>query len=69
MNKYQYETENGSVKGYFNIYQARDGFIYLNMGNSITKLSLEQIQELHINCYSLKDYGHDDFVKAYGIPF
>lgn len=69
MNKYQYKIEGGSVKGSFNIYQARNGHIYLNMNNSVTKLSLEQIEQLGINCYSLLDYCHDDFVKAYGLPF
>ncbi|PAV30231.1 hypothetical protein CIL05_07120 [Virgibacillus profundi] len=69
MNRFEYETDNGWVVGYFDIYQARNGFIYLVMGNNFTKLTLGQIEQLNINCYSLKDYDHDDFVKAYNLPF
>ena len=68
MNEFKYETGHGYIKGYFDIYQARNGFIYLNMSGSVINLTLKQIEKLNINCYQLKDFGHDDFLKAYSSP-
>lgn len=65
MNKYSYRTQNGTVKGHFDIYQGRDGSIYLLLGNSVTRLSLDQVNELKINTYNLKNYDHDLFNNAY----
>ena len=69
MNEFKYETGNGCITGYFNIYQAINGLIYLNMSDGVVNLTLEQIEQLNIDCYLLKDFGHDDFLKAYGLPF
>jgi len=69
MNQFKYETVHGSITGYFNIYQAINGLIYLNMSDSVVNLTLEQIEKLNIDCYQLKDFGHNDFLKAYGLPF
>ena len=49
-------------------FQARSGHIRLGYGNVSTMLTREQIDELHIDCYSLSDFSHDDFVKAYSTP-
>lgn len=49
-------------------YQARSGHICLGYGNVSTPLTQEQIDELHIDCYSLSDFSHDAFVKAYSTP-
>jgi len=49
-------------------FQSRSGHIRLGYGNVSTILTREQIDELHIDCYSLSDFSHDDFVKAYSTP-
>lgn len=68
MNQFCYQTQEGSVKGFFNIYQGKDGLIYLQMGNTrITKLAKHQIDDLYIDVYSLKDFDYDDYCKAYQI--
>jgi len=59
------KLEDGSISGYFNIYQARNGKIYLQLGNCITVLTPRQINELNINCYNLNDFDVDLFLKAY----
>ena len=64
-NQYKYTTKTGYAKGFFKIYQAKSGKIILAMGNSITQLTKEQILDLNIDLYSLEDYCHDDFLKAY----
>lgn len=65
MNQISYTTENGYVRGDFNIYQGKNGAIYLLMGKSYTELTEKQIQELHINCYDLLDFDIDLFNKLY----
>lgn len=64
-NRFCYSVENGYVTGFFNVYQAINGCVYLTMGHSTTKLSTDQIEELGIDVYSLKDFDHDAFVRAY----
>lgn len=64
-NKFAYEIEGGSVKGFFNIYQGRNGKIYMMMGNNVTALTYEQVCDLQINTYNLKDFSVDDFAEAY----
>ena len=49
-------------------FQSRSGHIRLGYGNASTMLTREQIDELHIDCFSLSDFDHDDFVKAYSTP-
>ena len=66
-NKFKYELSVGSVEGFFNIYQAISGRIFIQMGNLITPLTLKQVEDLKIDCYSLLDFDHDDFKKAYGL--
>ena len=46
-------------------YQARSGHIRIGYGNVSTALTHEQIGQLCIDCYSLRDFSHDDFVRAY----
>ena len=50
------------------LFQAKSGHIRLGYGFTSTILTREQIDELHIDCYSLSDFSHDDFVKAYSTP-
>ena len=64
---FSYETSGGMCLGEFNIYQARSGHIYLVMGNSRTKLSIKQVDDLCINCYSLIDFSMEGFIRAYGV--
>lgn len=65
MNKYCYETTDGKCKGYFKIYQAKNGSIQLMMNNYNTTLSAQQILDLNINPLDLLDYNHDDFLDFY----
>jgi len=62
---YRYNTSNGTSKGVFNIFQDKSGFIRLLMGNADTILTKKQISELGIDCYSIIDFSHDDFMTAY----
>ena len=65
-NYYTYEGErNTSHTGYFLIYQARDGKIYITMGNNSAPLTKEQIDILGIHVFDLMDFDYDDYQKAY----
>lgn len=65
-NFFTYEMAGKSrATGFFNIYQAKNGKIILNMGSSVTAISMKQIQELNIDVYSLQEFDHDNFCKAY----
>jgi hypothetical protein len=66
-NKYIYKVDNGTVSGYFNIYQARSGHIMLMMGKGVTQLTERQVMELNIDVYSLMDFDYDDYLKAYSL--
>lgn len=65
--QFNYKTRSGFTKGMFNIYQSRSGGIYLLMGSSHTLLTLEQINDLCINCYELLDFDIDNFNKFYKV--
>lgn len=65
-NSYSYQTSHNSrSKGFFNIYQARNGAIYIQMGITVTKLTETQLQDLGIDLYSLIDFDHDMYTKHY----
>jgi len=64
-NHYIYETIEGTVKGFFNIYQSKSGAIYLQMARSYTMLTLGQILDLGINICMLKDFDIDLFNEMY----
>jgi len=64
-NSFCYKIIGGSTSGYFNIYQSRGGKICLQMGDSVTALTLKQINELSICCYDLDDFDIDSFHTAY----
>ena len=64
-NSYRYDTKDGYVKGFFNIYQARSGKIILQMSNNFAELSKDQINDLSVDVYSLNDFNYDDYKKAY----
>lgn len=64
-NSYTYKTRRGRVRGAFNIYQARNGRIYLAMGNRYTELSHQQVHDLMIDVFELADFDYDDYKKAY----
>lgn len=66
-NKYVYKVENGIISGFFDIYQDRSGFIRLMMGNKTTKLTCNQINDLAIDLYELKDFNYEDYKKAYNL--
>jgi len=66
MGKYNYKGANSEiVRGAFNVYQACDGSIILLMGNSFTRLTEKQVQDLKIDCYGLKDFCHESFLTYY----
>jgi len=66
VNYFSYKVSgNTVVHSHFNIYQSKSGAIYMLMGAAFTQLTLKQINELGIDVYSLLDYNHDDFQKAY----
>ena len=65
MGNFKFESNDIIHKGFFSIYQAKNGAIYLCMGNKFTVLSLSQIKELSIDCYNLTDFDSDDFNKYY----
>lgn len=64
-NKYVYETNEGAATGFFNVYQGKNGGIYLMMGNSVTLLSLDQLGELNIHVYGLIDLDHSKYEAFY----
>lgn len=49
------------------LYQAKNGGIYMMVGKCYTELTLKQIEDLYIDCYSLEDFDYDDFKQHYGI--
>lgn len=66
MNKCQWEGRTGKISTSFNLYQARNGAIYIMLGNSATKLEYKQIEELKINVYEdIEDFDFSDFKKHY----
>lgn len=65
MNKYCYEIKAGKCKGYFKIYQARNGSIQLMMNDYNITLSIPQILDLNIPIFDLIDYNHDKFLEFY----
>jgi hypothetical protein len=66
-NQFLYNTASGYRKGYFDIYQAKSGKIFITMTNSITGLTFKQIENLNIDVYDLIDFDYDLFKKAYDI--
>lgn len=66
-NKYCIETTEGWTSGFFNIYQARNGGIFIQMGNKFTELSHEQILHLGLLLHDLKDFDHDEYLKHYNL--
>jgi len=68
-NHYQYTSGDEKKTGYFNIYQARNGLIYLQMGDKVTLLTFDQIGDLRLNLYDLDEFDYDAFVRAYKALF
>ena len=67
-NQFNYSPKEGTIlKGYFNIYQAKNGSIHMIMGNNHTRLAKEQIEELHIDLYEFEEFDHDGYLKYYNI--
>lgn len=65
-NYYCYQiNDKEKISGFFRIYQAKDGGIYLMMNNVFIRLSKEQIDELGIDVYSLEDFDFVNFKIAY----
>jgi hypothetical protein len=65
-NYYTYNTKNSSkVSGFFNVYQARNGGIYLTMGNRSILLGKAQISELGIDVYQLEEFNHSEYCMFY----
>ncbi|MHB8281312.1 MAG: hypothetical protein ACYDDE_00740 [bacterium] len=67
-NIFTYEISQGTyIKGYFDIYQAKNGKIFITMGNGNTELNYKQVEDLRIDVYDLIDFDYDLFKKAYNI--
>ena len=64
-NSFSYKTSTGRTYGFFNIYQGRNGFIYLQMGNKYVVLKEFQILDLGIDVYELQDFDYDLYQFAY----
>lgn len=64
---FSYDIHSGKIKGKFNIYQGRNGKIYMVMGNNFTELIHKQLVELNIDVYSLQDFDTTSYRKAYGL--
>lgn len=65
-NQFAYETGNNTVtKGWFNLYQGKNGAIYIQMGSTITKLTESQLHDLGTDVYSLKDFDQDEYLRHY----
>jgi hypothetical protein len=65
-NKFFYKGSNDSkISGFFNIYQSKNGLIWIQMGNSCTKLTHKQIGDLNIDVFGLADFDYDDYKEAY----
>jgi len=64
-NMFSYKTGDSVTRGVFNVYQAKNGGIFMLMGRSKTLLTEIQISELGINVYSLTDFDYDDYLKFY----
>lgn len=64
-NFYTYETTEGKTKGAFNIYQGKNGGIYLTMASRSVLLTQSQVKELPICLYILKDFNQFDYNTFY----
>ena len=61
-----YRTKAGTTKGYFNVYQSRNGGIFLQMGDRFTLLSKTQVEnDLSIDVYDLIDFDLTDYKQFY----
>jgi len=67
MGKYEYIANDNTHKGFFNVYQSRNGAIMLIMGTQFITLTNEQVDHLPIDPYSLEDFNHDDYKTFYNI--
>ena len=67
LNKCCYGSECFYVRCTFNIYQAKKGTIYILLADKYTELTLNQVNELDIDVFTLTDFDYDLFKKAYGI--
>lgn len=65
MGNYKYLSNGTTRKGSFNIYQAKNGAIYILIGNNAVPFTLDQINKLYIDCYSLEDFDIDKFNQYY----
>lgn len=65
LNKFSYEVNNGTTKGWFSVYQSKEGGIYIMMGACFTRLTKQQVKELGIQVNDLKDFDQSDFHRAY----
>lgn len=65
MGKFEYGDGDTTHKGYFHIYQAKNGAIMLSMASSTITLTKEQVNTLSINYYELTDFDDVSFRKFY----
>lgn len=68
-NHYTYNdnTSKGTNEGAFNIYQARNGGIALVLGDGLTFLTIQNLQDLKIDVTELKDFDTAEFRQYYKI--
>ena len=67
-NYFTYQLSDTSyTSGYFSIYQSKNGAIMLTMGNDSIALTIEQIEKLNIDLYSMDGFDINDYKKYYNI--
>lgn len=60
-------SDTSSTSGYFAIMHSRGGAIVLVMGNNGITLTIEQIEKLGIDLYSMDSFNINDYKKYYNI--
>ncbi|NFI92833.1 hypothetical protein FC961_00140 [Clostridium botulinum] len=65
LNRCCYGSERFYTRCDFNIYQSIKGTINMLLGSKSTELTLQQINELKIDVYTLQDFDYELFKKVY----
>ena len=68
-NTFNLSLNSGIESGAFNIYQGRNGGIYLHMSHSCTLLLRNQIDDLQLPIWNLRDFDKNGFLDFYSNDF
>lgn len=58
------KVKDGQLEVTTNVYQAKNGAVYLDWGNTVIKLGKDDAENL---CYEIPDFSVDDFKKFYSL--